>query len=114
MNKREQYNCRTIRKYRNRKHLKNLIRDIFIMAGLIFFTLAIAEPYSNEGLDLMIIRMCGCFLLGGVMFHIAGKINRKKIKPPTITHKRPLTDRSKEYEEILLKYEIIPEPETKK
>ena len=111
MNKREKYNCRAIRKYRNRKHLKNLIRDIFITAGLIFFTLAIAEPYSNEGLDLMIIRMCSCFLLGGVFCYIGGKLHYKKIKPPMITHKRPLKDHSKDMQELALRYEVIPEPE---
>lgn len=110
MNKREKYNRRAVRKYRNRNHLKNALEYLSISLGLISFTLAIAEPYRNEGLDVMIIRMCSCFLLGGVLCYIGGKLHHKKIKPPTITHKRPLTDRSKDMQELALRYEIIPEP----
>lgn len=111
MNKREKYNRRAVRKYHNRNHLKNALEYFSISAGVISFTIAIAEPYRNEWLDVMIIRMCSCFLLGGVFGYIGGKLHYKKIKPPTITHKRPLTDRSKDMQELALRYEVIPEPE---
>ena len=111
MNKREKYNRRAVRKYRNRNHLKNALEYFSISAGVIFFTIAIAEPYRNEGLNVMIIRMCSYFLLGGVFCYIGGKLHYKKIKSPTITHKRPLKDHSKDMQELALRYEVIPEPE---
>lgn len=111
MNKREKYNQRAIRRYRNRKHIKNISRDLLISLGIIAFTIAIAEPYRNEGLNVMIIRMCSYFLLGGVFGYTGGKLHYKKIKPPTITHKRPLTDHSKDMQELALRYEVIPKPE---
>lgn len=113
MNKREKYNRRAVRKYRNRNHLKNAFEYFSISAGVIFFTIAIAEPYRNEGLNVMIIRMCSHFLLGGVFGYIGGKLHYKKIKPPTITHKRPLKDHSKDMQELALRYEIIPKPNKK-
>ncbi len=111
MNKREKYNQRAIRRYRNRKHIKNISRDLLISLGIIAFTIAIAEPYRNDGLNIMILRMCGFFGIGGALCYLGGKVNSIKIKPPTITHKRPLTDRSKDMQELALRYEVIPEPE---
>lgn len=111
MSKREEYNARVISRYRRKCVLKNVCRYALITAGLIFFTIGIAEPYRTESLVLIGSRLIVCFLIGAAFLFLSRKVNQKEIKKPTITHKRPLTDYSKEMEKLALEFEVIEPPE---